>query len=365
ALKFKDLFEQPPLLVRSPGRINLIGEHTDYNQGLVMPAAIDKEIRLGVAANNEKNIRIHSLDYSESLEISLAVLLPQNQKAWANFILGVVIELEELGHRVAGFDCAFEGDIPLGAGLSSSAALECAAVFGLNELFELGLSRLEMVQIAQKAENNFVGVQCGMMDQFASMFGRKDQVIRLDCSSLDYEYAPLDLQDYQIVLLDSQVKHSLADSEYNTRRAECEAAVHFLSSTYPQIQSLRDVTPEMLREQESQMNAHLFKRADYIVSENQRVRQTATALQEGNLKKVGAYLYESHQGLSEKYQVSCPELDFLVAQSRHYEEVLGARMMGGGFGGCTLNLVKTSEIEKYTREMARIYHNHFQIALKV
>ena len=362
--KFEELFLQKPLLVRSPGRVNLIGEHTDYNEGFVMPASIEKEIRLGIAKNNLSEIHIFSLDYQQSIVVKLAELSPLEENSWANFILGIVTELQVLGHTLEGFNCVFEGDIPLGAGLSSSAALECATVFALNELFNLGLDRMTMVKVAQKAENNFVGVKCGIMDQFASMFGQANQVIQLDCRSLDYQYSPLQLNDYKIVLLDTQVKHSLADSAYNTRRSECEAGVSFLQKHHPEIKSLRDASPELLEKYKDQMDPVVYQRCHYVVSENQRVRRTSDALKQGNLKEVGDQMYASHQGLQHEYEVSCKELDFLVEKAKTFDAVLGARMMGGGFGGCTINLVAENEVANYIEQMTTSYKSELNQELK-
>lgn len=365
ALKFKEIYGQEPLITRSPGRINLIGEHTDYNGGLVMPAAIGQEICLGIAKNGGTDIRLSSLDLQQSIKVPFHEVKPQSEATWANFILGVVHELQLRGVQLAGFDCAFKGDIPLGAGLSSSAALECATAFALNTLFDLDLDRLTMVQIAQKAENNFVGVQCGMMDQFASMFGKSGQVIQLDCRSLAYTYAPLNLQGYKIILLDSQVKHSLADTEYNTRRQECEAGVNFLAKFYPEIKNLRDVNLSMLEKHQSEMDPVIYKRCQFVVLENKRVEATAEALRAGDLHQVGKLLYASHEGLQNDYEVSCPELDFLVEKSKAYDFVLGARMMGGGFGGCTINLVAEDEAESWSKQMLEAYQSELDLALKV
>ncbi len=362
--KFEEIYDREPLMVRAPGRVNLIGEHTDYNEGFVMPASIDKEIRLGIARNDLHAIRLYSLDYEDKLMVPIQGFQPESQKTWANFILGVVQELQQEGQAVSGFDCAFEGDIPLGAGLSSSAALECATVFALNELFQLKLDRFTMVKVAQKAENNFVGVKCGIMDQFASIFGKTNHVIRLDCRSLAYQYTPLHLEGYRIILLDTQVKHSLADSAYNTRRQECESGVNFLQRFESNIRSLRDVDEATLKKYQAQMEPTIYRRCHYVISENQRVNLTAEALKKGDLPAIGAYIYASHWGLSEKYEVSCPELDFLVRQSRDCDYVLGARMMGGGFGGCTLNLVEEQQVEKYIEQQQKKYREQFGVDLK-
>lgn len=361
--KFFELYKANPLLVRSPGRINLIGEHTDYNEGFVLPAAINKEIILGVAANNNGTCRLFSYDYKESLEFSLSSFKP-SEKGWANYIMGVVDQLQKAGYKLQGFDCVFGGDIPIGAGLSSSAALECGIAFALNELFDLGISRSKLIQYAQKAEHEFAGVQCGIMDQFASTMGKEGHAIRLDCRSLAFNYFPLNFRNYQVLLFDTQVKHSLASSEYNTRRKECEQGVSLLQEQYPEVKSLRDVTPEMLEVVKNKMAPVVYKRCRYIIEENERLLTGCSLLEKGDIKGFGAKMYGSHEGLSTQYEVSCAELDFLVDFTRDKEYVVGSRMMGGGFGGCTINLVAVNEKKGLIESICQAYTDKFGEELK-
>lgn len=361
--KFKSQFTAAPLLVRSPGRVNLIGEHTDYNNGFVLPAAIDKAIYLAVSSRADEELHLYSMDMEQSYTGTVR-LLTQSPLHWPNYILGVVQQLQALGFAVGGFNCVFAGDIPLGAGMSSSAALECAAAFALNQLFGLGLDPLTMVKLAQKAENEFVGLQCGIMDMFASMFGRKDHVIRLDCQSLDYTYFPFRGDGLRILLLDTQVKHSLASSEYNTRRQQCEAGVRMVQRHQPEVKSLRDVTPEMLGAYLGPADEVIYRRCSYVVEENRRLLAGTEDLQRGDLAAFGKRMFGSHEGLSRKYEVSCPELDFLVDCVREEEGVLGARMMGGGFGGCTINLIKADAIDELVSRIAPLYRKTMGRELK-
>jgi galactokinase len=361
--KFFELFNTEPLLVRSPGRINLIGEHTDYNEGFVLPAAIDKEMVLAVAKNDTRSCRLYSFDYSASAEFKLENLQP-SENGWANYILGVVDQLQKAGHRIGGFDCVFGGNIPIGAGLSSSAALECGTAYALIQLFGLEVDKTSIAKFAQKAEHSFAGVQCGIMDQFASVMGKENHAIRLDCRSLEFSYFPIKLGNYQIVLCDTQVKHSLASSEYNTRRKECETGVAVVKSRYPEVESLRDINLQMLEEMQGQLDPVVYKRCSYIIEENERLLRGCELLEKGDIAGFGAKMYGSHEGLSAKYEVSCPELDFLVAYTKDKPYIVGARMMGGGFGGCTINLVAQDEKEAFIREISKAYKDRFSVALK-
>lgn len=357
---FQKHFHSTPTLVNAPGRINLIGEHTDYNEGFVLPAAIDKGIVFAVAPNHTTRCRMIALDLNDSYETELHDLHPVSV-SWANYLLGVVHQFQINGYAVGGFDCVFGGNIPVGAGLSSSAAVECGIGYALSLVFDLNISRMDLVKMAQKAEHTFPGVQCGIMDQFASTFGKADHVVRLDCRSLDYEYFPFDMSGLKILLCDTRVTHSLSDSEYNTRRKECETGVAYLRNAYPEVRSLRDVNADMLAAHQHEMDPVIFKRCSYIVAENDRVLQTCEALSQGNPALAGKLLYQSHEGLQHLYEVSCPELDFLVEQTRENPEVMGARMMGGGFGGCTLNLVKSAHVESVAAELSRLYEAKFGI----
>lgn len=363
--KFQTIFSHSkPLVVRSPGRVNLIGEHTDYNNGFVLPAAINKAIYMAVTRRNDDELHIVSLDLDRSYRAHITKIEPSSLH-WPDYILGVIQQLQALGHAIGGFNCVFGGDIPLGAGMSSSAALECATAFALNELFGLQLDPLTMVKLSQKAENVFVGVQCGIMDQFASMFGRKNHVIRLDCQSLDYKYVPFNTDGIRIVLMDTNVKHSLASTEYNTRRKQCEAGVRLVRAHHPGVQSLRDVSLEMLKEFVAPVDALVNQRCEYVVEENARLLAATDDLQKGDIAAFGRKMFASHEGLSRKYEVSCPELDFLVEQVKDHPGVIGARMMGGGFGGCTINLVKEEAIDELIARTAPLYQEAMNLELKV
>jgi galactokinase len=362
--KFKETFNTDPMVIRSPGRVNLIGEHTDYNNGFVMPAAINKAIYMAVSRRDDDLIHIVSQDLELSYLGDIARVVPSSLH-WPDYILGVVQQVQSLGYKVGGFNCVFGGDIPLGAGMSSSAALECATAFSLNELFSLKMDPLTMVKLSQKAENEFVGVKCGIMDQFASMFGRRNHVIRLDCQSLEYEYVPFNTDGIRIVLLDTNVKHSLASSEYNTRRQQCEAGVALIQAHYPEVRSLRDATLEMLDKHVAPADALVYQRCQYVVEENLRLLAAGEDLKKGDIEAFGQKMFATHEGLSRKYAVSCPELDFLVEQVKGRPGVIGARMMGGGFGGCTINLVREAVIDELVAELTPAYARAMNKELKV
>jgi galactokinase len=363
--KFKTVFAgESPLLVRSPGRVNLIGEHTDYNNGFVLPAAINKAIYMAAGPRRDKEIHIVSLDLDRTYSVAIDQIGPSGLH-WPDYLLGVIQQIRGLGHELGGFNCVFGGDIPLGAGMSSSAALECATAFAINELFGLKLDPLTMVKLSQKAENVFVGVQCGIMDQFASMFGRKNHVIRLDCQSLDYAYVPFNMEGIRIVLLDSNVKHSLASSEYNTRRLQCEAGVKLVHAHLPGVKSLRDVSLAMLDEYVAPVDELINRRCRYVVEENARLLAGTEDLRKGDLAAFGRKMFASHEGLSHQYEVSCPELDFLVTQVQDDPAVIGARMMGGGFGGCTINLVKEEAVDALVERIRPVYQQAMNLEMKV
>ena len=347
-----------PLIVRSPGRINIIGEHTDYNEGFVLPAAIDKAIYVAISKRDDNEIHLYAGDYNESHSLSIDTVAISD-KHWPNYILGVVDQLQKRGYKIEGFNLLIDGDVPLGAGLSSSAAVECATAFALNELFGLSLTKLPMVQIAQKAEHTFAGVMCGIMDQFASMFGKKDHVIQLDCRSIEYEYVPFELKGYKILLLNTNVKHSLSDSEYNTRRQQCEQGVAWIKEQHSRVHSLRDVTLQMLNEHVLPKDKLIYMRCKYVVEEIERLLQGCRDLQQGNIKALGAKMFRTHEGLSKEYEVSCEELDFLVEAVKDNPGVIGARMMGGGFGGCTINIIEEKDIDDLINKLQPVYKQTF------
>ncbi|MBN1117516.1 MAG: galactokinase [Bacteroidales bacterium] len=344
--KFIELFNHEPLLVCAPGRINIIGEHTDYNMGFVLPAAIDKHIVFGVAANNSYKHRFFAYDLKDSSEINIDTI-EKTDKQWVNYLLGVIAQIQKENKIVKGVDCVVGGNIPLGAGLSSSAALETGFAFALNEIFGFNFSKEQLVKMSQIAEHEYAGVKCGIMDQFASVFGKKDHVIRLDCRSLEYKHFPLKLDDYDIFLCDTRVKHTLASSEYNTRREECETGVAILKKHKPEVESLRDVDMELLQEHKGDFNPTVYKRCKFVVEEIGRLTEACDELEKGNVKRVGELMYQTHAGLRDDYEVSCKELDILVDIAERSGVVIGSRVMGGGFGGCTINIVHKSDESKF------------------
>lgn len=352
---YQSLFSNTPLLVRSPGRINLIGEHTDYNQGLVLPAAIDRHIMAAIGKRGDDTIHLHALDQSQTYQTQLETL-KRSEWLWPHYMLGVVDQLLKKGYTLGGFNLVFAGDIPQGAGLSSSAALECAVAFALNELFSLRIPKLTLARIAQAAENEFVGVNCGLMDQFASVFGKEQQLIKLDCYNFSYEYIPFNNPDFQIVLFDTQVKHSLASSAYNERRKQCEYGVSLIQKHHPEIKSLRDATPEQVDRYVKPMDQVVYNRCRYVVSEINRVNDGCDDLKNGDFESFGKRMFETHDGLQHLYEVSCDELDLLVDLVRDNDAVLGARMMGGGFGGCTINLVRADRVQEVVETVSKTYH---------
>ena len=333
----------PALLVRAPGRINLIGEHTDYNHGFVLPAAINKHIYFAFHAAEGEVISIQSLNYKNQLSFSLGGHIPSHAPAWGRYLFTATQELQERGYKVRPFCCVFGGDIPLGAGMSSSAALCCGFIYGLSELYQLAISREENALIAQATEHR-IGLNCGLMDQYAVLFGKPDKVLFLDCESLQYRHFPLELGEYTLVLINSMVKHELAaESGYNDRRASCERVVQRIQQDHPEVHTLRQVSREQLQAYREQLSAEDYQRAHYVLNENQRVRDTVAALQRGDVPQAGALIFESHAGMRDEYQITTRELDTLVQLAQEQEGVLGARMMGGGFGGCTINLMRKQE----------------------
>jgi len=336
--KFLSLFGEGGQFFASAGRINLIGEHTDYNGGYVFPGAIDKGIMAEIKLNGSDKVRAYSLDYNEQVEFGLNEE-DKPKAAWVCYIFGVCRETIKRGGTVKGFDTVFAGDVPLGAGLSSSAALESTFAFALNELFANGIDKFELAKIGQSTEHNYCGVMCGIMDQFASCFGKKGCLIRLNCKTLEYKYFPFDPKGYKLVLVDSCVKHELASSAYNKRRASCENAAAAIKKNHPEVDFLSDAKRVWLEEVREQIPEEDFLRAEFVIGEVQRVLDVCDALERGDYETVGEMMYQTHFGLSKLYEVSCEELDFLNKLARKMD-VTGSRVMGGGFGGCTINLVK-------------------------
>lgn len=360
---FVDSFQQKPLIVRSPGRVNIIGEHTDYNKGFVLPAAIDKAAYIAMSLRDDDQIHLRAMDLDDSFSTRVADLKPVSEVSWPNYILGSVAQFVKRGVKLPGFNVMLTSDVPIGAGLSSSAAVECATVFALNELLQTKLDRITMVQMAQKAEHEYAGVRCGIMDQFASMMGKKDHVIKLDCRSLEYKYVPFKLEGLKVLLLNTNVKHSLASSEYNTRRRECEIAVWWIKEHMSSVNSLRDVSEEMLNQYVMPRNPLIDKRSRFIVQEIERLQTGCADLQRGDLKSLGRKMFDTHEGLSNLYAVSCRELDWLVDYVRTTNSVIGARMMGGGFGGCTINLVKEDAIDSLLASIKPAYERAMNLPL--
>lgn len=338
--KFRELYGEGASLFTSPGRINLIGEHTDYNGGFVFPGAVDKGIMAAIRPNGTERVRAWSLDMNEASEFGLGEA-DKPAQSWARYIFGVCREVQKRGGRIGGFDTVFAGDVPLGAGMSSSAALESTYAFALNELWQCGIDKFELAKIGQATEHNYCGVNCGIMDQFASVFGKRGNLIRLDCRSLEYEYFPFDPKGYRLVLLDSRVKHELVGSPYNDRRASCERVARVLGQEF-----LRGATMEQLDAVKGQISEEDYKRARYVIGEERRVLDVCDVLGRGDYETVGRRMYETHWGMSKDYEVSCEELDFLVEVAEACG-VTGSRIMGGGFGGCTINLVKDERYDDF------------------
>ncbi len=348
--EFSKRFGSGAAVFASPGRVNLIGEHTDYNLGFVLPGATDKAIYAAVKPNGGSISRLYSADYGQQIEVDL-MNGGKPKEMWACYIYGVAQEMKKLGKKVEAVDCVFGGDVPLGAGMSSSAALESVIGFAFNELFGLGFTRPELAKVGQMTEHNYIGVRCGIMDQSASLLGEKGKVIRLDCRSLEYKLEPFNPEGCAVALIDSMVKHSLASSEYNVRRAQCEAGVAVIASHAQGVESLRDVTADMLDTYKPEMEGIVYRRCRYVIDENQRLLDGCAALEKGDYKTFGQKMYGSHEGLRNEYAVSCPELDFIVDIAKTHSGVLGARMMGGGFGGCVISLVEKPALEGYLADV--------------
>jgi len=358
---FENRFHQKPLIVLSPGRINLIGEHTDYNDGFVFPATIDKYITVAISKSDKPYSTVYSMDFDESVEIWLYDLKKQEKGSWKNYIIGVVAGIIEKGKSVGNFNLVFGGNIPIGAGMSSSAALENAVAFGLNELFGLDLDLIEMMNIAIEAEHNYAGVNCGVMDQFSNLYGKKENAILLDCSDLSYNYIQVQLEDHQLLLINTNVKHQLSNSPYNQRKQSCKTGFEIIHKRFPDVSSLSRATIEQLNLVKNELSQETYNRCLYVIEENQRVQFAKDALKSQNWKDFGDLLFASHQGLSELYEVSCSELDFIVDLAKKDPSVLGSRMMGGGFGGCTINLIKKDSVEKFIEKVKMQYQDKFGI----
>lgn len=361
---FTDLFNNgpPQVITRAPGRVNLIGEHTDYNEGYVFPMALDFQILTAARQRSDRQVRIHSVDYQKTVEFSLDEPIRFDAvNRWSNYSRGVLALLLENDIKLSGMDLVFSGNIPQGSGLSSSAALEVGTALALQALNGFSMERPELARLCQQAENTFVGMKCGIMDQFISMMGQKDHALFLDCRSLEYRHIPLKLNRYQIVICHSGVKHSLVDSEYNNRRQECETGVAVLSQRFPQIKTLRDATLAQLNACRKELDPVVYKRCRHVITENQRVLQSIESLNQNDLITFGRLMNESHDSLRDDYQVSCAEIDLLVEFARNFDGVLGSRITGGGFGGCTVSLVENAQIHEFTKQLIEYYQNETKI----
>jgi len=361
---FKKTFgNSPQKIVVSPGRINIIGEHIDYNDGYVLPAAIDKAICFAFEKTNSASSTIVAIDLDESFEINVESPIILSETIWTNYFRGVLQQLQNKGLAIGNFNCVFSSTIPIGSGLSSSAALECGFLYGLNEVFQLDIKPVDIALMGQSAEH-WVGINCGIMDQFSSVMGKENQVIKIDCRTLEYEYHNANFSDYSLVLFDSNVKHSLFSSAYNQRRQECEQGLAIISSHFPEVTSFRDSSEAQILSIKDKMTENVFKRSHYAIKEIKRVTLACEALDQGDILTLGQLLFETHDGLSNEYEVSCAELDMIVATLKNEPAVIGSRMMGGGFGGCTINLIKKGEEEAIKTKLTQMYQANFGIELK-
>ena len=354
---FAERFGQECEVYTSPGRINLIGEHTDYNGSFVFPGAIDKGIYAGIRLNGTDKVRAYSMDYNGYCEFGLNEEDKPNE-SWARYIFGVCREIQKRGYKIGGFDTVFFGNVPLGAGMSSSAALESTFAFALNDLFKLNIDKFELARIGQSTEHNYCGVKCGIMDQFASLFGKAGHLMRLNCATMEFEYFPFNPKGYKVVLLDTVVKHELASSAYNRRRESCENACAHIAAKHPEVKYLSDATMAMLNEVDVEIPAEDYMRAEYVIGEKQRVLDVCDALEKGDYETVGDRMYGTHYGMSKLYEVSCDELDYLNDIAKECG-VTGSRVMGGGFGGCTINLVKENLYDAFIATAKKKFKERF------
>ncbi|MGC6479203.1 MAG: galactokinase [Flavobacteriaceae bacterium] len=351
----------PDIIIKSPGRINLIGEHIDYNGGHVLPAAINLKVTLKFWKTDGHWCKIRS-DQEGEFSIDLHQPIRKGKTQWENYLKGVLYGFLSISReKIKGFECSISSELPIGAGISSSAALECGFAQGINTLFNLQITDRTIIDISQKAEHHFVGTKCGIMDQFAVMTGEKNKLILLHCETLEYRLIEANIFPYSLVLINSNVSHNLASSEYNKRREECNEALALIQQKYPEYKFLSDVPVRIIHEMQESLQETLFKRALYVSQENSRTLQVADHIQKKNIKEVGTLMYQTHQGLSQDYQVSCPEIDFLVDFTKDYPQVVGSRMMGGGFGGCTINLIEHQYVDQFIPLITEAYKNTFNL----
>lgn len=362
---FEDTFGTvPEKIVLSPGRINIIGEHIDYNDGYVLPAAIDKIICFAFEKNNTNTSRVIAIDLNDEFEIDVTAEVKLDDNDWTNYIRGVINQLKINGFQFEGVNCVFSSNIPVGSGLSSSAALECGFLFGMNDLFNLNIKPIDIALLGQKAEH-WVGIKCGIMDQFSSVMGLEDKVIKIDCRTLEYTYHDANFSDYSLVLFDSNVKHSLMTSAYNERRQQCEEGIAIVKANFPEIKSFRDCTEQTIIDLKDKMSHDVFRRSLFVVKEINRVIQACEALDNGKIELLGELMFATHDGLSKDYEVSCEELDLLVDLAKEETAVIGSRLMGGGFGGCTINLIKKGHEATIKEKFSKLYFDAFGIELKI
>ncbi|WP_298301611.1 galactokinase [Hydrotalea sp.] len=356
---FKQNYTETPAIFFSPGRLNLIGEHIDYNDGFVLPAAINRGIWIAIQKNNTDVIHCIAADVQEKLLATTHTI--QKQNGWRNYILGVLHVLQQDKKTIGGFHCVFGGNLPQGAGLSSSAAIEAGLLFALNKLFQLGYNPIQLALFAQLAEHSYAGVECGIMDMFANLFGKNANAILLDCVTLEYKWVPFALKDHVVVLINSNVHHSLASGEYNKRRAECNEGLSILSALNKEYYSFRNILPEEVKANQSVLPDTIFKRCLYVTEEIQRVQKAVQLLKQNNIEAFGELLYQTHEGLSKLYAVSCPEIDFIVNEARKYPKVIGARLMGGGFGGTVLCIMQKKGSGIIAEDILAGYQQQFNI----
>ncbi len=360
----KHFHKQPTHVFLSPGRINIIGEHVDYNDGFVLPAAINKYVCLAFSVNDSSECTIVAKDLNDAVKFDINDNLQPHKRMWVNYIFGVLHQLKMSRYPLKGFDAVFSSTIPIGAGLSSSAAVECGFAYAINKLFDLDLSRQEIALIGQKSEHTFVGVNCGIMDQFASVFGQKNKAIKLDCTTLEYEYHKAAFGNFSLLLLDSNVKHTHLTSGYNDRRNEVEQGLEIIKRHFPEVKTFRNCSVPMVDSLKEELGSLLYKRCHFVVKEIQRVLDAVKALEQSDFKQLGKLMTETHQGLSKEYEVSCDEIDFLVNAVANEKTVLGARMMGGGFGGCSINLIEKGTEDELISKISDNYRKAFGIELK-
>ena len=359
--KFKEVFgTDEGSVYASPGRVNLIGEHTDYNGGFVLPGAIDKGVMLKIRPNGTDKANVYAIDMDQMVTYPV-IESEKPAPGWSHYVYGVNCEMQKVGAKLEGYDAVFAGDVPLGAGLSSSAALESAFAFALNDMFGCGLDKKVLVKVGQMTEHNYCGTKCGIMDQFASVFGKEGCLIKLDCSTMDYEYIPFHPKGYRVVLVDSKVKHELVDSPYNRRRESCERVVAEIAKTHPEVKLLADADFAMLEQVKDAVSQEDYMRATYVIGENNRLATTCAALQKDDYETVGEMVFATHQGLSKLYEVSTPEIDFLNELAKG-AGVTGSRIMGGGFGGCTINIVKDELYDAFIDQVFSQYEAKFGVA---